>query len=530
MDVVVDGTKYATIRIPGSTDPSNATIIFYNGAASNNYAYGMKTGESYNDLLWAEAVDIDILLPRQPVGGAQLLLTHTSSGSGSSDIAIDNLVVEGGTCGTGLACICTGETPHAEAGDIRNTDKGVISMVETVSAAAPGYADNIELTCAHCLVQSTIGAVYPRWGNSTCPAGHLMYSGYMVGTLSSTGGGGSQYLCLTANMGLAEYRVTAQGTSDVYKVEYMHAADGPLSSLSALDKHDAVCALCQAPDRQWSLMVPGRNDCPSGFVVDYSGHLMAETYNAAGPTQHVCVDDETEGIVDSETDSPSAGLYSVETGDGFGAAGGYIDNKEATCAQCSSDGGPAYVRWGRSSCPEAAKLVYAGLAAGSHYTGHTGGGYNFLCMHSDALYSSEGNTDEERTGARLYRTEYGTFIKGLWTLWYLQDEDVPCAVCQSSGSVATLMQPGNTECPSGWSTEYTGYIMASDLIYHRGEYVCVDSDAEAVATSDSTANTYKAQMLPVEFRQDLNTGAWIDEYSDFGKLSTPGLIILERVV
>ena len=188
-------------------------------------------------------------------------------------------------------------------------------------------------------------------------------------------------------MGLAEYRVTAQGTSDVYKVEYMHAADGPLSSLSALDKHDAVCALCQAPDRQWSLMVPGRNDCPSGFVVDYSGHLMAETYNAAGPTQHVCVDDETEGIVDSETDSPSAGLYSVETGDGFGAAGGYIDNKEATCAQCSSDGGPAYVRWGRSSCPEAAKLVYAGLAAGSHYTGHTGGGYNFLCMHSEAAYA-----------------------------------------------------------------------------------------------------------------------------------------------
>ena len=91
------------------------------------------------------------------------------------------------------------------------------------------------------------------------------------------------------------------------------------------------------------MMVAGRADCPAGFSLDYDGYLMAQAYNAKR-TEHICVDDDAEGVTDSTANSHSAHLYPVET---VGGLAPYTDNKEVTCAQCSSNTGPTYVRWGR---------------------------------------------------------------------------------------------------------------------------------------------------------------------------------------
>ena len=242
----------------------------------------------------------------------------------------------------------------------------------------------------------------------------------------------------------------------IYRVEYTHENDAFSFTGSArqgsLGKFDAVCSVCQAPARAWSLMVPGRKDCPASFTLDYRGYLMASRWNSHYRSKHVCVDYEAEGVAGSDSDAQSATLFPVETDGELSSE--YADNKEISCAQCSTSAGPTYVRWGRTTCPTATTLVYKGRAAGSHHADQ-GGGHNYVCLHETPTYG-EVEAGLETDSARLYRVEYDTGTRGLWKLWRLHERNVPCAVCQTTGSLATLMQPGATACPEGWSTEYTG--------------------------------------------------------------------------
>ena len=68
-------------------------------------------------------------------------------------------------------------------------------------------------------------------------------------------------------------------------------------------------------------------------------------------------------------------------------------------------GSVVYTRWGRTSCPPTASLVYSGRAAGSWY-GNTGGGANYLCMPNDPDYSTYNPGVQGHSP--LYGTEYET--------------------------------------------------------------------------------------------------------------------------
>ena len=164
----------------------------------------------------------------------------------------------------------------------------------------------------------------------------------------------------------------------------------------------------------------------------------------------------------------------------------YIDHFEVACAQCSSGVGPTYVRWGRTTCDAASTLVYKGRAAGSHHA-DAGSGHNLLCLHQTPKYG-QNKTGESGTGARLYRAEYNTKLYGIPQMWALHGRDVPCAVCQSAASLASLMQSGGTRCPGRWHTAYAGYIMSSPINTRRSEYVCVDSSPTAYNNSDWATN------------------------------------------
>ena len=233
-------------------------------------------------------------------------------------------------------------------------------------------------------------------------------------------------------------------------------------------------------------MVPGSDDCPAGFTVDAEGHLFASHHTTPGlaitsvslRSQFTCVVAGTSASTTVSASQFAARLFVTETA---GQLPGYTDGKEVTCALCSSSAGPTYTRWGRTSCPTASSLVYSGYAAGSHYE-ESGGGYNLLCLHGTPQYSTTVDTVDEDT-AKLYRVEFETEDKGLWRMWGLHNADVACAVCQPTGSIAVLMQPGSAVCPLGWSTEYQGYIMSAPVHsseHRRSEYVCVDSEPEAV--------------------------------------------------
>ena len=344
------------------------------------------------------------------------------------------------------------------------------------------------------MVQDTSGAVYTRWGNSSCPnSAAQLYTGYMAA--SPTAGGGATHLCLNSRLGLDSYNFQSNNNPKLNRVEFSN--NGALGMMASLEHLDVVCSVCQAPGRSWGLTVAGRFDCPAGFAADYNGYLMAEL-STAERTNYICVDGDAQGVPGSTTNHNSATLFPTETADSLSS--NYVNGREVTCAQCSSSAGPTYVRWGRSTCPTAASLLYVGRASGAAHN-EAGSGTNYVCLHETPVYSTTATTSQ--AGARLYRAEYETTSAGLYFLWVLQNKDVPCAVCQTTGGLAVMTQHGSSSCPTGWSTEYSGYTMSGPHnTGYRHEYTCVDGEAEAAADSVDTRNTKYAPMSPVELMQE----------------------------
>ena len=140
-------------------------------------------------------------------------------------------------------------------------------------------------------------------------------------------------------------------------------------------------------------------------------------------------------------------------------------------------GGRTYVRWGRTSCPNTpgTELVYKGRAAGSHYT-HSGGGANYLCVTEEpqSLKFLAG----ENNNAILYGAEYQA--GGGLPHNPLHDQDVPCSLCHMTTRGSVFMLAGRYECPSGWTREYYGYLVAAHYKHQRSMFECMDIEPEKV--------------------------------------------------
>ena len=143
-----------------------------------------------------------------------------------------------------------------------------------------------------------------------------------------------------------------------------------------------------------------------------------------------------------------------------------------------ASGGAVYVRWGRTVCPsdQGTELVYSGRAGGSQYN-HRGGGANHLCLPDDPDHLQyESGTQE--TGY-IYGVEYRT--RTFQPLQNVDYHNVPCAVCYVTTRATLLMIPAKVNCPTNWTTEYTGYLMSTHHSFYRSTYECVDKDPEFVS-------------------------------------------------
>ena len=81
-------------------------------------------------------------------------------------------------------------------------------------------------------------------------------------------------------------------------------------------------------------------------------------------------------------------------------------------------------------CPDTpgTKLVYAGRAAGAHYT-HQGGGSNYLCLPDDPEFL-EVTPGLQNHRSRLFGTEY-EFHSNPPALGDLVQHNAPCVVCST---------------------------------------------------------------------------------------------------
>lgn len=136
-----------------------------------------------------------------------------------------------------------------------------------------------------------------------------------------------------------------------------------------------------------------------------------------------------------------------------------------------------YVRWGSSTCPTSAALIYSGSVGGSYFNS-SGGAANHLCLPLSeiSLLDSRGVSY-----ATLFGAEYRTGD--------LQDlKDPVCAVCQTSRALSVMI-PAMAVCPSGWTLEYNGYLMAgAGGDRSASEYICVDSKMEERQGSEEMFN------------------------------------------
>jgi len=177
------------------------------------------------------------------------------------------------------------------------------------------------------------GNTYIRWGRTTCPSetgARVLYDGYVGGSHYTHTGGGSNYLCLPRDPDLVN--IVGGSRALLYGAEYeLGSTDSPMSGLQ---NEEVPCAVCYTPNTN-VVMIPAKNSCHNGWVLEYSGFLMSSHYGHSSRTTHVCVDGEAEGLDDSYGSQNGALFYFVETICGSLPCGPYQDNYELTCAICS---------------------------------------------------------------------------------------------------------------------------------------------------------------------------------------------------
>ena len=133
-----------------------------------------------------------------------------------------------------------------------------------------------------------------------------------------------------------------------------------------------------------------------------------------------------------------------------------------------------YTRWGKSSCPDNATLLYSGKIGGS--LAGRGGAANFLCMPSNPEYVLQSRNGEQGYNY-VYGTEYQRPIVGN------SNGNAPCAVCQVREQETVLMIPARVTCPEGWQRQYYGYLMSGNDNQQRTTYECFDKDLERIRGS-----------------------------------------------
>ena len=152
-----------------------------------------------------------------------------------------------------------------------------------------------------------------------------------------------------------------------------------------------------------------------------------------------------------------------------------------------------YTRWGSDSCPSTTgtELLYSGRAGKTRHA-HKGGGGNYQCMPDDPDYAAF--TPGVQDNSYMHGVEYEPHNGG--PLSAVHRHNAPCAVCYSSNRLASVMIPAKTQCPSGWTLEYWGYLMSERRHHHTSTFECVDNNPDVVP--GETGSTYPGLFYHVE--------------------------------
>lgn len=108
-----------------------------------------------------------------------------------------------------------------------------------------------------------------------------------------------------------------------------------------------------------------------------------------------------------------------------------------------------------------------------------GGGVNYLCLPEDPEWpdgAHHGHQSESYITGTEYQSDYSPVMPQS-----LENNDVPCAVCEARGKSIKLMIPARKTCPSVWTQEYNGILMSQRHTFQGSDFVCVDGAMQVIA-------------------------------------------------
>ena len=210
---------------------------------------------------------------------------------------------------------------------------------------AAGYFDLKDQISALTRATNNNGSItYTRWGKANCNTANadakLLYSGYMSGPpeqQTGLSGSGSNYLCLPMDPIYDTFRAGEQGDQSralVFPVEFETLGD--FEPFGSKVDSDVACSACHVLGRTTQIMIPGRNVCPAGWQLEYSGYLMSEAAGRGVKTEFVCVDAQPDVLPGTGTDREGSELWLTEVKcDRDLPCPPYNAEKELTCAVCT---------------------------------------------------------------------------------------------------------------------------------------------------------------------------------------------------
>ncbi|XP_033748451.1 short-chain collagen C4-like [Pecten maximus] len=195
----------------------------------------------------------------------------------------------------------------------------------------------IENTQLKTSISGNGGTVFTRWGREDCPENvtTLVYSGYAGGSHYSHSGGAAEYVCMPTDPIWGPHKDTP-----VYHghAGYMYGAEyeEPTALFGVKNTlQDVPCAVCMTKQYSTTLMIPGRNECYTGWTEAYHGDLASGYYGHTAASQYVCVDSQPQVLETGSSVNQNGKLfYGVQSKCGPLPCPPYENGKFLTCVVC----------------------------------------------------------------------------------------------------------------------------------------------------------------------------------------------------
>ncbi|CAC5358273.1 unnamed protein product [Mytilus coruscus] len=149
--------------------------------------------------------------------------------------------------------------------------------------------------------------------------------------------------------------------------------------------------------------------------------------------------------------------------------------------------------------PETLSISYkciAGIMAGAKHDG-SGSGSNYQCLTSTPTYDTKSGTENSERGY-IYGMEIKLDTTDSTSVIDVSNDEstIDCTVCQVISSKSVFMVAGLDTCPSGYASEYGGYLASDSTDGTTSKsYICLDKAASyAGATSNNQGLLYLTEI------------------------------------